>query len=158
MKQNFVRKVSEKYPTDSDIKNLMKYIADDQKCRHYIGARRCRKKPEQAALSMIRTQKGYKKTTGRRINHWIISFEKNVVDPKIVYDVAEQIADLFSEEYQVFYGIHENTDNLHIHMAVNTVSFRDGRKWHTSKKELAEWKWKMNKIKDDVINSTKKRR
>ena len=156
MKQTFVRKVPEKYSTDGDIKNLMKYIADDKKCRHYIGARRCRKNPELAALGMIRTQKGYKKTTGRRINHWIISFEKNVENPKIAYDVAEQIADMFSEEYQVFYGIHENTDNLHIHMAVNTVSFRNGRKWHTSKKELAEWKKKINKIMSNVVNSTKK--
>ena len=151
MKQNFIRMVPENYSKDSDIANLMKYIADDKKCLHYIGVRKCRKNPELAAKSMIRTQEGYKKTTDRRINHWIISFGKNVEDPKIAYAVAEQVADLFSEEYQVFYGIHENTDNLHIHMAVNTVSFRDGRKWHNSKMEFKEWKQKMIHIVESAV-------
>lgn len=156
MRQKYIKMVSEKYSTNNDIKRLIEYIANDKKCRlYYIGTRKCRKSPELAAQSMIRTQKAYHKTTGRRINHWIISFDKSITDPKIVKEIAEQIADLFADEYQVFYGIHENTDNLHIHMAVNTVSFRNGLKWHTSKKEFAEWKKCIYKKIDKAINSTK---
>ena len=34
--------------------------------------------------------------------------------------------DMFGDEYQVAYGIHENTANLHAHIIVNTVNFHTG--------------------------------
>ena len=51
---------------------------------------------------------------------------------------AMGIAGMFSGQYQVYYGVHEDTECLHIHFAINAVSHMDGKKWHKSRKELKE--------------------
>ena len=39
---------------------------------------------------------------------------------------------MWGKDYQVLVTTHLNTDNLHNHFVVNSVSFRDGRKFHNS--------------------------
>lgn len=89
--------------------------------------------------------------------------EKALANPeaKAEYDAAEQImiigfakkvAALLWEEHQVYYAIHNSTDNKHIHFAINAVSYKTGKKWHKSKIELAELKGRIQNIWDCLNN------
>lgn len=40
-----------------------------------------------------------------------------------------EIAAYYGKRYQVFFGIHGNTDHRHIHFVMNTVSYIDGKKY-----------------------------
>lgn len=56
--------------------------------------------------------------------HFIISY-KNNYDIDNIYRDARIIASFFIDN-QVVFGIHLNTENLHIHFMVNNVRFTDG--------------------------------
>ena len=66
--------------------------------------------------------------------------------------IAENITDMFFRKYQIYYGVHEDTENLHIHFAVNTVSYVDGKKFHQSKKEFGVMKKDMEQSIQNVLS------
>lgn len=79
---------------------------------------------------IIRVKQYFHKEDGRQIRQFIVSFEEqteyNAYD---VYILAIQIAAYYADRYQIVFGVHDDTDNLHIHFAFNSVSFVDGIKY-----------------------------
>lgn len=145
MGQLAIKIINEHYPKDSDIRNLMAYIAGNGKWNYkeqvtYIGALGIKKNYEKAASQMIKTQKAFGKNKQRRVYHMIVSFSKEIKDIEIVKRTSKIIAAELFKRYQVFYGIHASTENLHIHFAINAVSYRDGKKWHMNKSEFKRFK------------------
>ena len=129
------------YKKDKDIKNLLMYISGESKTKEkvrYCGCRGLPKKPEKATEKIIQIQKLYNKDNRRRVYQIMVSFPEVMKDVNCVKIIVENIAAMIYEGYQVYYGIHEDTENLHIHYAINAVSYKDGRKWHKNKKEFYE--------------------
>ena len=79
---------------------------------------------------MIRVKQYFHKEDGRQIRQFIVSFEEqteyNAYD---AYTLTFQIAAYYVDRYQIVFGVHEDSDNLHIHFAFNSVSFVDGIKY-----------------------------
>lgn len=137
------------YERDKDILRLLRYIAGEcdskkERTRYCCGAG-VSSKPDEAARQMIKLQKLYRKEAKRngkkacrRIYHYVVSFPETMVDANCVKMAAMEIADIFSGQYQVYYGVHEDKQDLHIHYAINAVSYVDGKKWHKSKREIQE--------------------
>lgn len=48
------------------------------------------------------------------------------------YD-AYEICNLYEDDYQIVFGIHDKPDQLHVHFVMNTVSDRDGHKYRRNK-------------------------
>lgn len=143
-----------RYPRDSDIKNLLKYIAGKNGKKatvRYYNGKGLPKDPGLAAKRMIIIQKYFGKTDKRRVYHFVLSFPETVTDVIHVRLAAENVADFFYKTHQVYYGVHEDTDNLHVHFAVNAVSYVDGKKWHHSKNELKKIEEKIEGIIDELI-------
>lgn len=137
------------YERDENILRLCRYIAGecDNKKEHtrYCCGKGVPLEPEKAAKRMISVQKSYKKVikrrgkkANRRIYHYIVSFPFSMDDANCVKLAAMEIAEIFFDQYQVYYGIHEDEEHLHIHFAINAVSYVDGKKWHKSKSKLQE--------------------
>ena len=63
----------------------------------------------------------------RQVKHFYVSFGRKEIGYKMVLQIAWTIAEYYGKRYQVLYGIHTDTANLHIHYAINTVSFVDGK-------------------------------
>ncbi len=148
-----VKFVKEPYGRDRDILQLFRYIAgecDGKERMRYCCGEGVSRKPEKAARQMIKIQKFYKKEAqnfgkkaGRRIYHYVVSFPSAVDDANCVKLAAIEIAEIFSGQYQVYYGVHEDEANLHIHFAINAVSYADGKKWHKKRRELGELEARM---------------
>lgn len=149
-----IKFVKKPYGREKDIHQLFCYIAGecDSKEEHtrYCCGEGVSIEPRKAARQMIRVQKSYKKAAQRygkkacrRIYHYVVSFPLSMNDANCVKLAAMEIADIFSRQYQVYYGVHEDTKYLHIHYAINAVSYVDGKKWHKSKKELKEMETQM---------------
>ena len=154
MEHLIVKPAREPYEKDKDIQNLLCYIAREcdsknEHTRYYYGEG-VSLEPKKAARQMILVQKAFKKATrksgqraNRRIYHYMVSFPPSMDDANCAKLAAMEIVGMFSGQYQVYYGVHEDTKCLHIHFAINAVSYVDGKKWHKSKKELKEMETQM---------------
>ena len=76
------------------------------------------------------------KDHGRRIRHFILSFGKG---EHVGYEAAMRLG--FSicsyyRNYQSLYGLHVDTEHLHLHFAVNTVAYTDGKMYAEG---LSDW-------------------
>lgn len=149
MEEIIIKYNREPYESNNDILRLFRYIAGEcdskkERTRYCCGAG-VSIKPDEAAKQMIKLQKLYQKKTQkygkkacRRIYQYVVSFPRSMVDANCVKLAAIEIADIFYEKHQVYYGIHEDEEHLHIHYAINAVSYVDGRKWHKNKREIQE--------------------
>ena len=60
----------------------------------------------------------------------VVSFEEQTEFTAYdAYTLAFQIAAYYADRYQIVFGVHEDSDNLHIHFVFNSVSFVNGVKY-----------------------------
>ena len=92
----------------------------------------------QSALSeMLLTKERYRKTDGRQYYHFVQSFaETDDLTPQEAHAIALELAQREFPNFEVLVATHIDTDHLHSHLIVNSVSFQDGRKLHQSVADL----------------------
>ena len=69
----------------------------------------------------------YHKEEGKQVFHIFISFEKSLgftVDE--VMEMGYEIAAYWGYDRQVMFAVHDDMQNIHIHMAINTVAYTNG--------------------------------
>ena len=63
--------------------------------------------------------------------HGYQSFEQEEVTPEIAHEIGVKLAkELWGDRFQVIVATHLNTDHVHNHFVVNSVSFNDGLRFH----------------------------
>lgn len=131
-----------KIKSTNNMKNLINYIQDDKShddnILYYnaVGV-----DPAAAARDMQLCKMAYCKTKGSQGKHLIVALSKEeeakIVAGNNVEKVADKIADIIYSNTgcQVSYAVHGNTDNLHIHYALNSVRLGDGYKMQMNYKD-----------------------
>lgn len=124
---------NETYPTKRDLYNLINYaIGDHCLCGMFGATGMMIGNLRDMYQAMINLKKEFCKTTGRQALHIVVSIEKKDslwVTPQMALELGYALA--VSKELQgtqTVFGIHDNTDKLHIHMVVNSVSYERGIK------------------------------
>lgn len=138
-----VKVIDGKYYSEESISNLIEYVTDENKTQNYIGAIGMNGSvPEKMIQQMKAVKRGFGKEKGyRQARHLIVSFENEmVITPAIAYFIAYDIAGYYSDKYQICFGVHMNTDNIHIHFIQNTVSYINGKLFSGGPVELAQFK------------------
>lgn len=65
--------------------------------------------------------------------HFIQSFKPDEATPEQVHQIGVEFAKIcFGDKFQVVIGTHLDKKHLHNHIVVNSVSFLDGKKYHSS--------------------------
>lgn len=77
----------------------------------------------------------------KRIQHLIIGFEKHEkVADGMAWDIAEAAIMFLGNRFQCCYAVHhgsfEDSNYVHIHLAVNTVSWLDGNRYYENDQNL----------------------
>lgn len=68
----------------------------------------------------------------------IISFVEGEVTPEQAHEIGVKLAEeLWGDKFQVVVSTHINTDNIHNHFVLNSVSFLDGKRFCNTKKDYA---------------------
>ena len=123
--------------TKSNLKKLMNYITQPAKTRpDLVGGFNC--DWEQAFNEFNDVKMEFDKEDGIQARHMVMSFD---VNDDVTVELAKQIGDellqhkLF-ENFQVVYAVHKDKDHIHCHLVTNSVSYEDGKKLHTTKKDL----------------------
>ena len=89
------------------------------------------------AESMNEVAVQFGKTSGVQLRHLIIAFApEDKVTPEKANRIGQVVASFFAKEYQAIYAVHEDTDTLHIHIVVNSVSYIDGHRYGGTKHEF----------------------
>lgn len=71
-------------------------------------------------------------TGGRQMVHFILAFDgyENVsLSNDEIIRIAEIFCGLFYGRFQIVYGVHFDSWNIHIHFAMNNVSYIDGKRY-----------------------------
>ena len=110
------------------------YAANPEKTEQYfftsaINCDSC----ETAFAEMQATKRRFGKLGGVVGYHFIQSFAPGEVTPEQAHAIGVVFARrLFGERYEVVVGTHLDRAHLHNHVVVNSVSFVDGKKYHSS--------------------------
>ena len=113
---------------------IIKYIVNGEKTEKmmYVSGVNCR--PDTAIQQMQDTKKRFNKEGGIISYHLIQSFEGKEVSPEKCHELGLQYAkEIFGDDYEFVVATHLNTDNVHNHIVVNSVSFKSGNKFYSNR-------------------------
>ena len=117
------------------LNGMVEYVFNKEKTelRLYEDALNCAS-PDTAYGEMIATKLRWGKTGGVLGYHIIQSFATGETTPDEAHEIGVELARrLFGDRFEAVIGTHLNTKNLHNHIIINSVSFRDGRKYQSTK-------------------------
>lgn len=96
---------------------------------------------------MMITKKTYNKTGGILGFHAYQSFGENEVTPEIAHQIGVQLAsEMWESRFEVVVSTHQNTKHIHNHFVINSVSFKDGKKYYDNHINYA----RMRRLSDDL--------
>lgn len=135
------------YSKMKDLENLVNYAVKDDHCiEGACGAQGLLKgNPDTMYQQMVRIKKYYCKQSGRQAMHLILSFSKEEMEfigLREAMEIGYYVANYF-RKWQIVFSVHTNTDVLHIHFVINTVSYEDGLKISIGIPELQELRRKI---------------
>ena len=122
----------------SRLDQLIEYAINGEKTEEklYVSGINCI--PDTAFYEMKNVKKQFFKTEGIECFHAIQSFVKDEVTPEQAHEIGVKLAnELWGEKFQVIVSTHLNTDNIHNHFVINSVSFIDGKKFCNTKRDYA---------------------
>lgn len=94
--------------------------------------------PDTSYQEMINVKKQFFKTDGIQCFHAVQSFVAGEITPEQAHEIGMKLAQrLWGDKFQVVVTTHLNTDNLHNHFVLNSVSFLDGKRFCNTKKDYA---------------------
>ena len=123
-------KTTDRKYLDEDLYSALRYAANDAKTdkKMYVSAINCPK--QQAYEAMMDTKRRYGKLGGNVAYHGYQSFKTGEVTPEEAHTIGIETARrMWGYDYEIVVTTHLNTDNIHNHIVVNSVSFRTGRKF-----------------------------
>ena len=154
-----VKICNEKYMKPSDLKNEIKYATNIKKTDGFIGGLGVTPyNPEEMIYQMNMVKRSFRKNEfGRRqLRHIIVSFEQEwSVSPKLALTIAYDIALFYADRFQIAFGVHQDTENTHIHFVQNTVSHIDGKMFSGAWQELESFKIHVHSVLEKYIPECK---
>ncbi|MBR6608983.1 MAG: relaxase/mobilization nuclease domain-containing protein, partial [Oscillospiraceae bacterium] len=123
-------KTTKKNYLDEDLYNALKYVSNDAKTDKtmFVSTINCPKRL--AYESMMATKQRFGKLGGNVAYHGYQSFKIEEVTPEEAHSIGVATAKaMWGDEYEIVVTTHLNTENLHNHFVVNSVSFKTGRKF-----------------------------
>lgn len=142
-------KTTDKKFLDEDLYAALRYVENDKKTDQtmYVSGINC---PKQKAYEyMMATKRRYGKLGGNVAYHGYQSFCSGEISPEEAHQIGLETARrMWVKDYEIVVTTHLNTDNLHNHIVVNSVSFRTGRKFENHISDH----YKLREISDKVCS------
>ena len=124
--------VTELYNRTTNLNGLIEYVMNGDKTDEmkYVSGINCL--PETAYEEMMSTKNRFNKGKEKIIGyHLIQSFAKGEVTPEVAHELGlEYVNEVFGKDFEVVVATHLNTDNVHNHIVINSVSLKTGKKFY----------------------------
>ena len=121
-----------------DLHRVSEYMKASYKTEKqlYVSAINCSE--DTAVQEMLETKKIFEKENGIVGFHAIQSFAEGEVTADEAHKIGIELAqELWGDRFQVIVTTHLNTNNLHNHFLLNSVSFVDGKKYYDNNETYA---------------------
>ena len=134
------------------LKKLLGYVSREKKTkledRRFVSGVNC--STENAYNEMMLTKQMHKKTGGRLYYHLVQSFPKGYdIRPELAHKIALELTGKALKDYECVVATHIDREHIHSHIVFNSVSFEDGRKYHSDNNSLHE----LMKLSDEICES-----
>lgn len=130
-----------------DLHNTIEYTKADFKTEKQLYVTGINCSEDSTLQDMVYTKKRFGKTKGVLAYHGFQSFAEGEVTAKVAHEIGVKLAEeLWGDKYEVIVSTHLNTNHLHNHFLLNSVSFVDGRKYRNTRENYAL----MRKTSDDL--------
>lgn len=121
--------------------NRCKDVVDDEDVvilQQYVSGVNCA--PVTARTEMLAVKKRYGKEGGIMAFHGYQSFAPGECTPTMAHEIGVKLAEeLWGERFQVLVATHlDKSHHLHNHFVVNSVSFRDGLRYHRTNQDYRD--------------------
>ena len=129
------------------INGVMEYAANDVKTerRELVTGINCTE--EFAARQFMKTKKMYDKTESRLCYHGYQSFKADELDAKTAHEIGVKLAqNLWGDRFEVLVATHCNTGHYHNHYIVNSVSFKDGKRFINSHEDYRKMRAESDRL------------
>ena len=141
-----------KNQTTGGLKKLLGYVSREKKTkledRRLVSGVNC--STENAYNEMMLTKQMHKKTGGRLYYHLVQSFPKGYdIKPELAHKIALELTEKALSNYECVVATHIDREHIHSHIVFNSVSFEDGRKYHSDNNSLHE----LMKLSDEICES-----
>lgn len=124
-------------PTDPDVQSLtdvMRYAENEEKTEYhfYVSGVNCYSDTARDQFLTVKQQ--FAKEGGIIAYHAYQSFAPEETTPEVAHQIGVELAQkLWGDRFQVVVATHLNTHCLHNHFVINSVSYRDGKRYHDCK-------------------------
>lgn len=118
--------------------DVLEYAAADFKTeqRHFVSGINCN--VEIARQQMLLTKKQWDKEGGIVAYHGYQSFAAGEVTPEAAHHIGVALAEkLWGNRFEVIVATHLNTNCVHNHFVINSISFKDGLRYYDNKASYA---------------------
>ena len=138
---NIEKTINSDYGKDSyyDLHNVIDYVEADYKTekQFYVSGVNCN--PKTALEEMTITKEQYGKTGGILGFHAFQSFAEGEVTPEQCHAIGVRLAEeMWGDRFEVVVSTHLNTNHYHNHFVINSVSFKDGKRYYDKREIYAE--------------------
>lgn len=115
------------------IEKLLTYATNPEKTEKLFYTTGINCKVDNAVKEMQFVKKLYGKEKGILTFHGYQSFKEEEVTTEIAHEIGVKLAEeMWGDRFQVVVSTHLNTDNIHNHFVINSVSFKDGYKYYSN--------------------------
>lgn len=119
-------------PDFQSLKDVMDYAVQPTKTeqQRFVSGVNCL--PEIARQQMLITKQRFGKLDGRTAYHAYQSFKPGEANAEIAHSIGVEFAEkLWGERFQIVVATHVDKEHIHNHFVINSVSFLDGKKFHS---------------------------
>ena len=129
------KNIYSKYEMDEfdSIRQVMTYATNPDKTEKQFYTTGINCEIEDAVKQMQFVKIFYGKENGILAFHAYQSFNEGEVTPVIAHEIGVRLAEeMWGDRFQVVVSTHLNTKHLHNHFVINSVSFKDGKKYYSN--------------------------
>ena len=141
--------INNKTQTAGGMKNVLNYVSRKEKTvsedKRFVTGVNC--SPETALDEMTATKNLYHKPDGRLYYHLVQSFPSGYeIEPELAHKIAVELAEKAFGKYECVVATHIDREHIHSHLVLNSVSFEDGKKYHSNKESVEQ----LMKLSDEI--------
>ena len=129
------KNIYSKYEMDEfdSIRQVMTYATNPDKTEKQFYTTGINCEIEDAVKQMQFVKIFYGKENGILAFHAYQSFNEGEVTPEIAHEIGVKLAnEMWGDRFQVVVSTHLNTQHIHNHFVINSVSFKDGKKYYSN--------------------------
>ena len=129
-KNNYSKYIMDEFDS---IRQVMNYATNPDKAEKQFYTTGINCEIEDAVKQMQFVKIFYGKENGILAFHAYQSFNEGEVTPEIAHEIGVKLAnEMWGDRFQVVVSTHLNTQHIHNHFVINSVSFKDGKKYYSN--------------------------